>query len=194
MGSTNPREANRVHESRCSQNPANKTAVVSTSTTNPNTCTTIVPTCKACGYQPRFGSKYDECMSKHRRRGCPGARHKQVSRSGKKQTQLRLSVQPEMVCVYLCVCMLNCPSVSLSLYLCVYACTYVYVCVYSSNRLSCGCPYSRKWSVCICVCACLTVRLCLCLFIYVCMHVLMCMCVCIHRLGCRRSCDNPDTD
>ena len=49
--------------------------------------------------------------------------------------------QTQLVCVYLCVCMLNCPSVSLSLYLCVYACTYVYVCVYSSSGLS---PFVRQ--------------------------------------------------
>ena len=87
MGSANPREANRVHENRCLQNPLNKTAGVPGSQ---NPVITVVPTCKTCGYQPRFGSNYDECIKKHRRRGCPGAKEKQVSQSGTKQTQLRL--------------------------------------------------------------------------------------------------------
>ena len=70
-----------------------KTVVVSVSNENSKFNTIIVPTCKACGYQPRFGSKYDECMSKHRRRGCPGVKPTQVYPSGKKQCQLQLFVQ-----------------------------------------------------------------------------------------------------
>ena len=99
LGSANPREANRVHESRCPQNPSNKTAAAPATSANP---VTVVPTCPKCGYQPRFGSNYDECMRKHRRRGCPGSKSKQVSRSGKQQTQLRVqtvqedNVQPDV--------------------------------------------------------------------------------------------------